>query len=132
VHIRLERGENLPQIQADPVQMQQVILNLVRNGIDAMLDMPHDRREIILSTQLNSDGDVEFTVCDHGPGLNEAAKRELFNPFFTTKPTGTGLGLPITQSIVRSHGGKLWHRPNPMGGACFCFSLPATVKGGAL
>jgi len=130
VHIRLERGENLPQVQADPVQMQQVILNLVRNGIDAMLDMPHDRREIVLGTRLNAEGAVEFTVCDHGPGLEEAAKAELFNPFFTTKPTGTGLGLAISQSIIRSHGGKLWHRPNPQGGACFCFTLPVVLKGG--
>ncbi len=129
VHIRLERGENLPQIQADPVQMQQVILNLVRNSIDAMLHMPHDRREIVLSTRLNVEGEVEFNVCDHGAGLDESAKAELFNPFFTTKPTGTGLGLAISQSIVRSHGGKLWYRPNAQGGACFCFSLPVPVQG---
>jgi two-component system sensor kinase FixL len=130
VHIRLERGENLPQVQADPVQIQQVILNLVRNGIDAMLGQPHDRREIVLSTTLNAEGGVEITVCDHGPGLDDATKAELFNPFFTTKPTGTGLGLAISQSIIRAHGGKVWYRPNPKGGACFCFSLPALVKGG--
>jgi len=139
VRIRLERGDNLPQIQADPVQMQQVILNLVRNGIDAMLDLPHDRREIILSTRRNEEGDVEFSVCDHGIGIDEATKAKLFNPFFTTKATGTGLGLAITETIIRSHGGKLWHRPNAAGGdtseqrtrgACFCFSLPATMKGG--
>jgi C4-dicarboxylate-specific signal transduction histidine kinase len=132
VDIRLERGANLPVVQADPVQMQQVILNLVRNGIDAMLDLPHERRVLILSTHCNADGDVEFTVCDHGPGLSDDAKDELFNPFFTTKPTGTGLGLAISQSIVRAHGGKVWYRPNPAGGACFCFSLPAAVKGGAV
>jgi two-component system sensor kinase FixL len=131
VHIRLERGANLPQVQADPVQMQQVILNLVRNGIDAMLELPHERRLLILRTHCNAAGDVEFTVCDHGPGLTDDAKDELFNPFFTTKPTGTGLGLAISQSIIRAHGGKVWYRPNPDGGACFCFSLPAAVKGGA-
>ena len=129
VAIRLERGENLPTIQADPVQMQQVILNLVRNGIDAMLDQPHDRRAIVIRTQVNDAGDVEFCVCDQGPGLGEEAKAELFNPFFTTKPTGTGLGLAISQSIIRAHGGKVWYRPNPAGGACFCFSLPAAVRG---
>jgi len=129
VAIRLEHGENLPVIQADPVQMQQVILNLVRNGIDAMLDLPHDRRLLILSTHQNAAGDVEFCVCDHGPGLGETAQAELFNPFFTTKPAGTGLGLAISQSIVRAHGGKVWYRPNPVGGACFCFSVPAAVRG---
>ncbi|HYM35624.1 MAG TPA: PAS domain S-box protein [Steroidobacteraceae bacterium] len=132
VHIRLERGENLPQVLADPVQMLQVLLNLVRNGIDAMLDQPHDRREILMRTQLADNGNVEFSVCDRGPGLDKAAQDQLFNPFFTTKPTGTGLGLAISQSIVRAHGGKVWHRPNPAGGACFCFSLPAAMSSGAI
>ena len=125
VTIRLERGEGLPQVQADPVQVQQVILNLVRNGIDAMLDLPHERREIVLRTRLDEHGDVEFMVCDRGPGLTEAAAGELFNPFFTTKPGGTGLGLAISQSIVRAHGGKVWYRPHREGGACFFFTLPA-------
>jgi two-component system sensor kinase FixL len=127
VRITLDRGENLPQVQADPVQMQQVILNLVRNGIDAMLGQAHDRREIVLSTKLNDEGGVEFCVFDRGPGLDDKAKSELFNPFFTTKATGTGLGLAISQSIVRAHGGKVWYRPNPEGGACFCFTLPAAM-----
>jgi C4-dicarboxylate-specific signal transduction histidine kinase len=129
VRIRLERGENLPQVQADPVQLQQVLLNLVRNGIDAMLDLAHSRREIVLTTKHSEDGGVEFSVWDRGPGLDDKAKGELFNAFFTTKATGTGLGLAISQSIIRSHGGKLWYRPSAKGGACFCFSLPAAVKG---
>jgi two-component system, LuxR family, sensor kinase FixL len=128
VRIHLEGAENLPQILADPVQMQQVMLNMVRNSIDAMLNQPHDRREIVLSTRLNEEGEVEFSVCDRGTGLDATARAELFNPFFTTKPTGTGLGLAISQSIVRAHGGKVWYQPNPAGGACFCFSLPAAFK----
>ena len=130
VQIRVERGDSLPTVQADPVQMQQVILNLVRNGIDAMLDLPHERREIVLRATANEAGDVEFSVCDQGPGLADTAKRDLFNPFFTTKTAGTGLGLAISQSIVRAHGGRIWYRDNPGGGACFCFTLPAAVKGG--
>src|SRR5262249_49294808 len=107
---------------------QQVILNLVRNGIDAMLDQPHQRREILLSTRLNEEGDVEFSVADQGPGLNAAARAELFNPFFTTKPAGTGLGLAISQSIIRAQGVRVWYHPNPKGGVCFCFTLPAVTE----
>ena len=132
ITIRLEKGEGLPLVQADPVQVQQVILNLVRNGIDAMLDLPYERREIVLRTARDAQGDVEFMVCDRGPGLSEQAEVELFNPFFTTKQGGTGLGLAISHSIVRAHGGKVWYRPYPAGGACFFFTLPAApVKTGA-
>jgi two-component system sensor kinase FixL len=125
VRIRIEAGADLPQVQADPVQMQQVILNLVRNSIDAMLEAPQERREIVLRTRLDEHGDVEFMVADSGPGLSETAKQKLFDPFFTTKSGGTGLGLPISMSIVRAHGGKVWYRPNEGGGAAFYFSLPA-------
>jgi len=125
IRIHVEQGDHLPQIQADPVQIQQVILNLVRNAIDAMADLPHERRELQLRTRRDEHGDVEFMVADRGPGLTEAAKTELFNPFFTTKSAGTGLGLAISLSIVRAHGGKVWYRPNEHGGAIFFFSLPA-------
>ena len=125
VRIRIEPGDDLPQVQADPVQIQQVILNLVRNSIDAMLEMPQERREIVLSTRLNEDNDVEFMVSDRGSGLSDAAKKKLFDPFFTTKSNGTGLGLAISFSIVRAHGGKVWYRPNADGGASFYFSLPS-------
>jgi two-component system sensor kinase FixL len=127
IRIRLEQGAGLPLVQADAVQIQQVILNLVRNGIDAMSELAHDRRELHLRTRLDENGDVEFMVSDLGPGLSEAAQQELFNPFFTTKPAGTGLGLAISLSIVRAHGGKVWYRPGDKGGACFLFSLPAVT-----
>jgi two-component system sensor kinase FixL len=127
VQIRIQRGGDLPIVQADPVQIQQVVLNLVRNSIDAMLDLPHEQRIIDLRTRRDENGDVEFMVSDRGPGLDASAKDALFNPFFTTKTGGTGLGLAISQSIVRSHGGKVWHRENEHGGACFLFSLPAAI-----
>ncbi len=127
VQIRIERGENMPLVQADPVQIQQVVLNLVRNGIDAMLDLPHEQRIIELRTRRDENGDAEFMVSDRGPGLDAAARNDLFNPFFTTKAGGTGLGLAISQSIVRGHGGKVWHRENECGGACFLFTLPASA-----
>jgi two-component system, LuxR family, sensor kinase FixL len=125
VRLRLEPSPQAPQVQADAVQIQQVILNLVRNSIDAMLEVPEARREIALRARVDSESDVEFMVADRGTGLDENAMAELFNPFFTTKPGGTGLGLSISRSIVRAHGGKLWCTSNPGGGACFFFTLPA-------
>jgi two-component system sensor kinase FixL len=125
VRIIVEAAANAPQVKADAVQIQQVILNLVRNSIDAMQDIPEAQREILLRTQVDAEGDVEFMVADRGPGVDPAALAEVFNPFFTTKPRGTGLGLSISRSIVRAHGGKLWCSANPGGGARFFFTLPA-------
>jgi two-component system sensor kinase FixL len=125
VRIRLEPAIPAPQVQADAVQIQQVILNLVRNSIDAMQGISEGQREILLRTHLDNEGDVEFMVADRGSGVDTTTMEELFNPFFTTKPGGTGLGLSISRSIVRAHGGKLWCSANPGGGARFFFTLPA-------
>jgi len=130
VHMVLETAAQSPQVQADIVQIQQVILNLVRNSIDAMADVPEARREIVLKTEVDSEGDVQFTVADRGVGVSAEMMAELFNPFFTTKPGGTGLGLSISRSIVRAHGGKLWCGPNPGGGARFFFTLPSVPAAG--
>jgi two-component system sensor kinase FixL len=130
VHMVIEAATQSPQVQADVVQIQQVILNLVRNSIDAMADVPEARREIVLKTELDSEGDVQFTVADRGIGVSAEMMAELFNPFFTTKPGGTGLGLSISRSIVRAHGGKLWCGPNPGGGARFFFTLPSVPSAG--
>lgn len=130
VHMVLEAAAQSPQVQADVVQIQQVILNLVRNSIDAMADVPEARREIVLKTEIDIEGDVEFTVADRGSGVSAEVMAELFNPFFTTKPGGTGLGLSISRSIVRAHGGKLWCGPNPGGGARFFFTLPTVPAAG--
>jgi two-component system sensor kinase FixL len=130
VHMVIEAATQSPQVQADVVQIQQVILNLVRNSIDAMADVPEARREIVLKTELDSEGDVQFTVADRGVGVSAEMMAELFNPFFTTKPGGTGLGLSISRSIVRAHGGKLWCGPNPGGGARFFFTLPSVPSAG--
>jgi two-component system sensor kinase FixL len=126
IRLRIESESTLPTVYADPIQLQQVILNLVRNAIDAMLDVPGHRRDVVLSTRETSDGDVEITVADHGTGLAPEATEHLFNPFFTTKAGGTGLGLAISRSIVRAHGGRLWHTPNEGSGARFHFTLPVT------
>jgi two-component system sensor kinase FixL len=125
VRLRLRSPRQSCSVHADEVQIQQVILNLVRNSIDAMLAVPEPSREIVLSTRMDAQGDVEFAVTDRGVGFDEAVAHEFFTPFFTTKPGGTGLGLPISRSIVRAHGGRLWCDANPGGGARFFFTLPA-------
>jgi len=126
IRLRLDCQEPLPTVYADPIQLQQVILNLVRNAIDAMVDAPEDRREVVLMTREATDGEVEVTVADHGTGLAPEATEHLFNPFFTTKASGTGLGLAISRSIVRAHGGRLWHTPNDGCGVRFHFTLPVS------
>jgi two-component system sensor kinase FixL len=126
IRLRIDAEEPLPTVYADPIQLQQVVLNLVRNAIDAMVDAPEDRREVVLKTRRSADGEVEVIVADHGTGLAPEATEHLFNPFFTTKAGGTGLGLAISRSIVRAHGGRLWHTPNDDCGARFHFTLPAS------
>jgi two-component system sensor kinase FixL len=126
IRLRLDCQEPLPTVYADPIQLQQVVLNLVRNAIDAMVDAPEDRREVVLMTREAVDGEVEVTVIDHGTGLAPEATEHLFNPFFTTKASGTGLGLAISRSIVRAHGGRLWHTPNDDCGVRFHFTLPVS------
>jgi signal transduction histidine kinase len=91
-----------------------------------MADVPDHRREVVLSTRNTEDGEIEITVADHGTGLAPEATDHLFNAFFTTKSGGTGLGLAISRSIVRAHGGRLWHTPNEGTGARFHFTLPAS------
>ena len=126
IRLRLDCQEPLPTVYADPIQLQQVVLNLVRNAIDAMSDAPEDRREVVLVSRSNDDGEVEVIVADHGAGLAPEATEHLFNPFFTTKASGTGLGLAISRSIVRAHGGRLWHTPNDGCGVRFHFTLPVS------
>jgi two-component system sensor kinase FixL len=126
VRLRIDAEAGLPTVYADPIQLQQVVLNLVRNAIDAMADMPEGIREVVLSTRRAADGEVEVVVADHGCGLAPEATEHLFNPFFTTKSGGTGLGLAISRSIVRAHGGRLWHTPNEVSGARFHFTLPVS------
>ena len=126
IRLRLDCQEPLPTVYADPIQLQQVVLNLVRNAIDAMSDVSEDRREVVLMTREAEDGEVEITVADQGTGLAPEATEHLFNPFFTTKASGTGLGLAISRSIVRAHGGRLWHTPNDGCGVRFHFTLPVS------
>jgi two-component system sensor kinase FixL len=114
-----------PKTRVDRIQIQQVIMNLVRNAMDAMTDF--DRRELVLQSRINEANEIEIGVLDSGPGIAEAAAKRLFTPFVTTKKDGTGLGLAICRSIVEAHGGRLWHEKSPLGGAAFKFTLPANT-----
>ena len=114
-----------PKTRVDRIQIQQVVMNLVRNAMDAMTD--HDRRELVLQSRINEAGQVEISVMDSGPGVAEGAAKLLFTPFMTTKEDGTGLGLAICRTIVEAHGGKLWHEKSSLGGAAFKFTLPANT-----
>jgi two-component system, LuxR family, sensor kinase FixL len=123
VRLSFEAAAENPVICADAVQIQQVLLNLVRNAIDAMHATSESRREILLRARVSEQDEVEFMVADRGTGLSPEIAAAAFNAFFTTKSSGTGLGLSISQSIIKAHGGRLWCTDNPGGGACFYFSL---------
>jgi len=124
VLLRTELAADLPQIMGDRVQLQQVLMNLMMNSIDAMRDMD-GRRELTIQSQRGEDGQVLISVSDTGVGLPPKQADKIFNAFFTTKTQGTGMGLRISRSIVESHGGRLWAADNAPRGARFCFTLPA-------
>jgi signal transduction histidine kinase len=107
------------------VQLQQVILNLVMNGVDAMKERPDGPRSLVVSSRVLDTGEVTMTVQDSGVGVDPAVFDRLFDPFFTTKPEGMGMGLSVSRSIVESHGGHLWASMNQGPGATFHVSLPA-------
>ena len=116
---------NLPAIDGDPVQLQQVLLNLVINAFDAMRDTPPSRRKVLIATQSNGDGTVRTSVRDYGVGISEEMRDRLFDPFFSTKTEGLGMGLAIVRSIVEAHGGTITAENVDDGGARFEFVLPA-------
>ena len=120
VRMQYRFARDLDWVIVDRVQIQQVILNLVRNAIDAMADYP--QRDLIVSTEGAADGMAVVSVVDTGPGVGDVAPK-LFQPFVTTKASGMGVGLSISRTIVESHGGRIWMEPNPGGGAIFRFTL---------
>ena len=130
MRVEMKLGEGLPTVMADAIQIQQVILNLIRNAIDAMDDMPDGQRTVMIASLLPSRDCIEVQVIDRGSGIPESLAERLFTPFLTTKKEGTGLGLTISSSIIDAHGGKLWFTPNPAGGACFHFTLPVALGEG--
>jgi signal transduction histidine kinase len=117
-------AEGLPPVQGDRVQLQQVVLNLIINAIDAMRDVADGKRELLVSSHNEPDG-VSVEVRDSGSGFASAALECVFEPFYTTKPEGMGLGLSICRSIIEAHGGRLWAIPCEPQGARFQFTVPA-------
>lgn len=124
VTVRLELAEALPAILADDIQIQLVVLYLMRNAIEAMHETHDSPRELTLRTALLNADTVLITIHDTGCGLGMAEAEQLFQPFFTTKPNGMGLGLSVSRSIIESQGGTLWAEPNPDRGMSFQFTLP--------
>jgi len=128
VRIHNEVGPDLPPVVGDRVQLQQVLLNLVVNGMDAMGSVQEEARVLVISGRRDvQDRRTAATIIvrDHGTGLEPAQVERLFDAFYTTKPHGMGMGLAISRSIIESHGGRLWVEPHPGSGTTFAFSVPA-------
>jgi PAS domain S-box-containing protein len=127
ISIRSDLAEDLPRVMADRIQLQQVLMNLMLNGIDAMKDLAA-ARELTIRSQRVKDGQLMISVSDTGIGLPLQQPEQIFSAFFTTKAHGTGMGLPISRSIIESHGGRLWATSNSERGASFHFTLPNEVE----
>ena len=128
VRIVLELKTDLPRMHVDRIQIQQVLLNLLRNSLDALEETPPGRREVVIRTGLDPTGEVLITVADSGPGVPEHLLPRLFMPFATSKAHGTGLGLAISRTIVEAHGGKLDYQGDARRGAAFTVKLPAAQE----
>jgi two-component system, LuxR family, sensor kinase FixL len=124
VSLHTQLADRLPLVRADRIQLQQVILNLIVNGIEAMSGIDERRRELLVRTERDGANGVLVSVQDSGVGLNPENLEHLFDPFFTTKPDGMGMGLAISRSIIEAHGGRLWATLNAPHGAVFQFTLP--------
>jgi len=128
ITLTVDIPDKLPEIVVDNLQIQQVILNLLRNGIDAMKDCDAQHRSLKLAVFTENPETLTFEVSDEGTGIDEEAAGMLFNAFFTTKETGMGMGLSICKTIVNTHGGDLNFRNNPETGATFSFTLPTRYE----
>jgi C4-dicarboxylate-specific signal transduction histidine kinase len=130
IAVQMGLANGLPLIQEDRVQVQQVLLNLIINAIEAMSGASEGARELLISSETPESVGVLVTVRDSGPGLAPATLERLFDPFYTTKPSGLGLGLSICSSIVEAHGGRLWASANDPQGAMFQFTVPVVEERG--
>ncbi|MET0094271.1 MAG: ATP-binding protein, partial [Sedimenticola sp.] len=128
VRIELDLEQEISTVLAQHIQIDQVILNLARNAIEAMEDMLKGNRVLTITTRQGGKNAVIVTVADTGPGLSEEVREQVFNPFVTTKPSGMGLGLSISQGIIDAHKGRLYVDSNPGEGAVFRFMLPVTEE----
>jgi signal transduction histidine kinase len=127
ISLRTQFSDDLPLVEGDRIQLQQLLLNLILNAIEAMGSTTEGSREVLISTAENESGDALVAVRDSGGGLEADALDRLFDAFYTTKPNGMGMGLAISRSIVEAHDGRIWAMPNAPRGATFQFTLP-TVR----
>jgi signal transduction histidine kinase len=125
IRVEIECQDGLPSARGDRVQLQQVVLNLLVNAFDAMKDAPARERKVVVRAETNSADTVGISVRDHGTGLTSDKLVKIFQPFYTTKREGLGMGLPISRSIIEAHGGRLWAESNVDRGATFYFTVPA-------
>jgi signal transduction histidine kinase len=125
VAVRTQLADGLPLIQGDRVQLQQVILNLIVNAVQAMSSVSEGARDLLISTGTEGSDRVLVEVRDSGPGLPSSSAERLFDAFYTTKADGMGMGLSICRSMIEAHGGRLWASANEPRGAVFRFTVPA-------
>ena len=128
VSVQTQLADSLPAVKADRTQLQQVILNLILNAVQAMSEGDLTLRELRVSTSANGSGSVLLSVRDSGPGIRPQNLDRLFDPFYTTRSAGMGMGLAICRSIVEGHGGRIWATANVPRGAAFHFTLPAAPE----
>jgi two-component system sensor kinase FixL len=126
IRVRFQYHADVDLVLADKVQVQQVLLNLMRNAVEAMANS--DRRDLVLSTAPGEEDMATINVADTGHGIAPEMEGQLFQPFSTTKRHGMGVGLSICRTIIEAHGGRIWVEPNPGGGTIFRFTLPAVTK----
>jgi len=126
VAVRTRLAEGLIPVQGDRVQLQQVVVNLILNAVEAMSTVENGARELSISTEQCETGGIKVAVSDSGPGIDPQHLQRVFEPFYTTKASGVGMGLSICRSIIDGHGGRLWAEANEQHGTVFRFTLPAT------
>jgi PAS domain S-box-containing protein len=123
VSLHVELAETLPRVTVDPIQIQQVLLNLATNGMDAMTSQPV-RRDLVIRSLSKGPDEIQIQVIDCGAGIDPEVAPKIFGPFFTTKAEGIGMGLAICRTIIEAHDGRIWMSPEPTGGSCFHFTIP--------
>jgi predicted ATPase/signal transduction histidine kinase len=123
VVLQMDLTADLPAVVGDRVQLQQVVMNLILNGVEAMRNTAEHERNLIIKTERSEADEVQVTLQDSGTGIDPRTQEEIFDAFYTTKPGGLGMGLAISRSIVENHGGRLWATPNQGRGSTFCFTL---------